>query len=150
MDYAPPASPEFDRRSFCGNGRPATRILIVDSDPASLGVIDDVLRTDGYFTATAFDATGAGIVADRLWPFELVVTAARLPDASGVEFVSDLRRRDPSLPALYLTTCADELFADPVPSAPGTDVLVKPFEHPELVEAVWALLYWRTQPWRTS
>jgi len=126
------------------------RILVVDSDPAALAAIEDVLRHDGYVTASAFDAAGALDAADRLGPFELLITEVHTTPVTGVELATALRAREPELQVLYVTTCGEALFTQDIPHTADNDVLEKPFSEDELMDAVSALLYWhrpsRSQP----
>ena len=118
----------------------ASRVLIVDADPAALAAIAQALQSEGHVTATAFDAPGAIAVAERMGPFELLITDVRMTPIDGVELADTLRQRDPELPVLYLTNTRDELFGRPLP-LPGDDELIeKPFSEEELVEAVRRML----------
>ncbi|HUK35798.1 MAG TPA: response regulator, partial [Vicinamibacterales bacterium] len=83
------------------------RVLVVDGDPAALAAIAQVLQGDGHSTATAFDAPGALAVAERLGPFDLLVTD--IQSTAGVELADTLRRRDRGLQVLYITGHRNEL-----------------------------------------
>jgi two-component system OmpR family response regulator len=122
------------------------RVLVVDSDPAALAAIEDVLRHDGYFTASAFDAAAALDIATRLGPFELLITELHTTPVNGVELASALRAREPELQVLYVTTCGDALFAQDIPHSADNDVLEKPFSEDELMDAVSTLLDWHRPP----
>jgi CheY-like chemotaxis protein len=116
------------------------RILVVDPDPASLAAMEHVLQTEGYVTAAAFDGLGAFAAAERLGEIDLLITEVQATQMSGAELADLLRRRNPRLPVLYLATCQDELFGEPVSLSGQDDVIEKPFSETELVEAVSALL----------
>ena len=130
-------------------GRPAraehvstrARVLIVDGDPASLAAIAQVLQSEGHATATAFDASGAVAVAERLGPFDLLILD--VVSTAGLDLVDALRRRDPVMQVLYVTDRRDLSFKPPVPLFGDDDVLEKPFSESDLVDAVSALLDWR-------
>lgn len=126
------------------------RVLIVAADPASLMTIEQTLRSEGYSTATAFDAAGATAAADRTGPFELLITDLRMTPVNGVELARALRAQEPELQVLYVTTCRDELFARDIPHTADDDVIEKPFSEEELLDAVAALLYWHRRPRRTT
>jgi len=68
------------------------RVLVVDADPATLAAVSGLLRHEGYFVATAFDADGALMAARRVGPFELLITAVRTVPLNGVELASALRK----------------------------------------------------------
>jgi len=124
------------------------RVLVVDANPHALAAIERTLRTEGYVIATAFDAAGAVIVADRLGPFELLITALQMAPVDGVELAHLLREQEPDLQVLYVTNCRDELFARSRPHASDDDVIEHPFSEDELVDAVSSLLYWHRRPRR--
>ena len=127
----------------------AAHVLIVDADPAALAAISQALQSEGHMTATAFDATGAIAVAERLGPFELLITDVQMTPIDGVELAATLRRHDPRLQVLYVTNTHDELFGRALPLSADDDVLEKPFSEGELVDAVASLLYWH-RPRRTT
>jgi len=118
------------------------RVLIVDADVAALAAMSQALQSEGHTTATAFDATGALATAERLAPFELLITDVHVTPIDGMTLAHTLRLRDPELHVLYTTTTHDEVFGRGLPLAEDDDVLEKPFSEGELVDAVTSLLYW--------
>ena len=144
------AAPQFGSHPLRTNHTAGTvaRVLIVDADPASLAAISQAIQAEGHMTATAFDAAGAVAVAERLGPFELLITDLHMTPTTGVELAETLRKRDPELQVLYLTNTRDELFGQTFSVADTGDVLEKPFSEGELVDAVASLLYW-PRPRRT-
>jgi CheY-like chemotaxis protein len=117
-------------------------VLIVDADPAALAAISQALQSEGHMTATAFDAAGAIAIAERLGPFELLITDLHMTPMDGVQLADTLRKRDSQLQVLYITNTHDELFGRAVPLSADDDVLEKPFSEGELVDAVASLIYW--------
>src|SRR2546421_460534 len=93
----------------------AARVLIVDADPATLAAVSQVMQHEGHLTATAFDAAGAVALSERLGPFELLITDLHMIPVGGVELAETLRRRDPNLQVLYVTSTVDELFSRTLP-----------------------------------
>ena len=136
------AAPQFGAHPARSNRVITTiaRVLIVDADPAALAAISQALQSEGHHTATAFDASGAVAVAERLGPFELLITDLRMTPIDGLELASTLRRRDPDLQVIYLTNAQDELFARTLPLTADDDVLEKPFSEEELMETVRRIL----------
>jgi len=133
--YAPQFGGRSPRTERSGT---VARVLVVDSDPATLAAISQALQNEGHATATAFDAPGAVAVAERLGPFDLLITD--VGEIDGGDLASTLRRLDRSLQVLYVTQSgsshAPALFDD-------DEVLERPFSESELVDAVSSLLYWR-------
>jgi CheY-like chemotaxis protein len=133
--YAPQFGARPSRSEHAGT---VARVLVVDSDPATLAAISQALQSEGHATATAFDASGAVAVAERLGPFDLLITDVET--TGGVELASALRRRDRSLQVLYVIEHRD---GRPLPLFDDDEVIEKPFGESELVDAVSSLLYWR-------
>jgi CheY-like chemotaxis protein len=133
--YAPQFAGRPSRTEHAGT---VARVLVVDSEPATLAAISQALQSEGHATATAFDAPGAVAVAERLGPFDLLITDVEA--TGGVELADTLRRREPSMQVLYVTSRRDgrvpALFDD-------DEVIERPFSESELVDAVSSLLYWR-------
>ena len=132
-------APQFGGRpSRTEHAGTVAHVLVVDSDPATLAAISQALQTEGHAIATAFDAPGAVAVAERLGPFDVLITDVEA--AGGVELADTLRRRDRALQVLYVTSRRDgrvpALFDD-------DEVIERPFSESELVDAVSSLLYWR-------
>ena len=138
------AAPQFGARPNRTNRSVSTtaRVLIVDADPAALAAISQALQSEGHSTATAFDGAGAMSVAERLSPFDLLITDVHMTPMNGVELASTLRKREPALQVLFLTNTHDELFQRALPLSEEDDVLEKPFSEGELMDAVASLLYW--------
>ncbi len=118
------------------------RVLVVDSDAEALVAIDRALRYEGYVPVTAFDAAGALNAADRLGPFDLLITELHSTPVNGVELAQALLAREPELQVLYVTSCREALFAHDIPHSKDDDVIERPFSEEELIDAVSALLYW--------
>jgi CheY-like chemotaxis protein len=133
--YAPRFSGRPSRTEHLGT---VARILLVDSDPAVLAAISQALQSEGHATATAFDAPGAVAVAERLGPFDLLITDVETME--GVELAGLLRRSDRSLQVLYV---ANHLDGRALPLFDDDEVIERPFSESELVDAVSSLLYSR-------
>ena len=144
------AAPQFGARPGRANRSVSTtaRVLIVDADPASLAAISQALQSEGHMTATSFDGPGAVAVAERLGPFDLLITDVNMMPMNGIELAETLRKRDSHLQVLYLTNTHDELFQQALLLGDEDDVLEKPFSESELMDAVTSLLYWH-HPRRT-
>jgi CheY-like chemotaxis protein len=85
----------------------AVNILIVDDDPAVLESAGRMLGRQGFVTATAFDGPGALQVHACLGPFEMLIAAVDIPEMDGPELAQQIRRRQPNLKVVYLTSPAN-------------------------------------------
>lgn len=115
--------------------RAATRILVVDDEPSTRGVVVEILRRAGY----QVDAAEDGLVAWatlRTGRFHLLITDHRMPQVTGVELIQGLRATGSELPCLLMSGTlpfdAPDLPAEMQPGA----MLQKPFRPRELVAKV--------------
>jgi CheY-like chemotaxis protein len=86
------------------NARP--RILIVDDEEAILETMTFTFE-DEYEVHTSTDARRALEQLDENAPFAAVLTDQRMPNMSGVEFLSEVFRRSPATVRMILTGFAD-------------------------------------------
>lgn len=122
----------------CPDGRPV-RVLVVDDEAMLAGMMSLALRYEGWEVSTAADGATAVAKAQRMRP-TAVVLDVMLPDMSGLEVLSKLRRLYPDLPVLMLT--ARDAVEDRIAglSAGADDYVVKPFSIEEVVLRLRSLL----------
>ncbi|MFA6317238.1 MAG: response regulator transcription factor [Elusimicrobiota bacterium] len=117
------------------------QILVVEDQPATLDLICDVLKEEGFEIQQAQSLAGARDSIKRAAP-ELLILDRGLPDGDGLDFVKELRAEPKwgELPVLILT--AKKAVEDRVLGLKGgaDDYLAKPFNTEELVARVEALL----------
>jgi two-component system alkaline phosphatase synthesis response regulator PhoP len=119
------------------------RILLVEDEPGLSLTLSDLLANEGYQVEAALDgATGLDLAANGA--FDLVVLDLMLPRRNGLDVCRELRRRGKDVAILMLT--AKSQLTDRVVGLKlgGDDYLTKPFEPPELLARIEALLR-RTQ-----
>jgi DNA-binding response OmpR family regulator len=119
---------------------PRTLILNVDDNEAHRYAITRILRSAGYTVAEAADGEEALSATAGLKP-ALVLLDVKLPDISGIEVCSEIKRRWPSVLVLQ-TSAAYTSGADRTRGLEsGADsYLTQPVEPSELVAAVRAML----------
>jgi CheY-like chemotaxis protein len=87
-------------------------ILFVDDDPAMREVMALILDEEGFALSTAADGLEALAQLRTLTP-DLIISDLHMPRMAGVEFLSVVRRRFPSIPVLAMSGAYDlcEIFA---------------------------------------
>ena len=112
----------------------AHRILLVDDEVAIRTVVARALRFEEYDVVEAANGLQAWkLVKENR--FDLVVTDSRMPRLSGYQLTALVRELHPTMPILRLSGSHN-----PGSNEIGTRTLFKPFEIPDLVEAVRSLL----------
>ena len=118
------------------------RVLVADDDPAVCALIESVLRKGPFEIVSRYDARSALAAVDRQDAFDMLICDVKLPDISGFDLVTRLRRdeRTQTLPILMIS---GHVFSgiDVHAKNAGADVfLQKPFTVAALRNAVDALL----------
>lgn len=83
-------------------GKP--KVLIVDDEQAILRAYSRVLVGHGYAVTTA----GSGELALEMLekdPVDVVVSDLTMPGMTGIDFLREVRKKDPDLPVILMTAC---------------------------------------------
>jgi len=115
------------------------RLLLVEDEAPLRLTLARRLEGDGYRVDQAADGED-GLFQAREYPVDLAIVDLGLPKLPGIEVVQRLREEGRKLPILILT--ARGSWQDRVAGleAGADDYLPKPFEYPELLARVKALL----------
>lgn len=116
-----------------------SRILLVEDDEFLRDGLFDLLTKENYTVDTAANRTEA---EEKLGKnkYELVILDVMLPDGSGVDICSELRKKSDNVPVMFLTACDDEIQVVRGLDTGGDDYVTKPFKLLELLSRVRALL----------
>ena len=114
------------------------RVLVVEDDPSIREMAALGLSRAGFRVTTAGDGR-EGLLRARHDPFDVVVLDVMLPSLDGFEVCRELRR-DSLVPVLMLTARTDTVDVVTGLELGADDYVTKPFEVPELVARVRAVL----------
>lgn len=117
----------------------APTLLIVEDDRALNAMLVELFTDEGYRVDAALDGQ-QGLHQGLTRHYDAIIVDRGLPVAEGLEIVEVLRSRGVATPILVLTARA--AVADRVEGldAGAQDYLVKPFEIPELLARIRALI----------
>jgi len=116
-----------------------SRILLVEDEPGLVLTITDLLVAEGYQVESATDGP-SGLQRALKERFDLIVLDVMLPGKNGMEVCRELRQQGSDVAILMLT--AKSQLTDCVVGLKlgADDYMVKPFEPPELIARIEALL----------
>lgn len=119
----------------------ATKVLIVEDEPAIQDLLSLNLRHAGFRPLMAADVASARTQLDQALP-DLMLLDWMLPDLSGIEFARKLRAdpRTRELPIIMLTARSTESDKLGGFDAGADDYITKPFSPRELIARIRALL----------
>lgn len=114
------------------------RILVIEDEPDLLAGVAKALREEGYAVDTAEDGE-EGLYKAQSWGYDAILLDVMLPRLDGWELLGRLRKTKKT-PVLMLT--ARDTLRDKVRGLDGgaDDYLTKPFDLPELIARVRALI----------
>ena len=111
------------------------RALVVDDDPHSREVLQEILERNQYEVVTA-DGGEAAIAAARESPFDILLTDLRMPNQDGIEVLEAVRDINPDIVGIVLTGFGTIETAVRAVKAGAFEYLTKPFKVDEVVLTV--------------
>lgn len=114
----------------------ALRILVVDDEPDTLGLIKLTLQTAGYQVQTTTGGRKA-LQLVREEPFDVVILDIMMPDISGFDVMRELNNDPtPPPPVIFLTARSGEEDQEIGLSLGVTHYLLKPITRGSLLDAI--------------
>ena len=118
----------------------APKILIVDDDPSILEVLDARLTASNFKVLKARNAAGAEKILKEQQGIDLLVSDIKMPDKSGMELYSGIRKTLPDLPVIFLTAYGTIPDAVEAIKQGAADYISKPFDGRELIRKINAVM----------
>lgn len=117
------------------------RILLVDDEPTNITLLESLLESEGYDTASATSGMEALTMAKTSIP-DLIVLDIMMPEMNGFEVCQKLRE-DPNLqtvPIIFLTALDDDHSKLRGLEVMGDDFVTKPFKSSLLLRKIASVL----------
>ena len=114
-----------------GGARGTKRVLIVDDDASIVAVLQDALglfRHEHDYTVEIARDGAEGLAALQRGPFDLVLLDMYMPRMTGLELLTEMRRRGLQTPVLMLTGNEDNRSAADALAAGIFAYVPKPFD----------------------
>ena len=118
-----------------------TRILIVDDEADTVGLLELTLQPAGYLTESSFNGFQA-IEKIKNEQFDLVLLDIMMPELSGFDVIRTLNEEAvPLPPVVFLTARGRTVDIETGNSLGAAGYLVKPATRGQLLDAISAALY---------
>ena len=114
-------------------------ILLVEDEPGLVLTLTDRLESEGY-RVTSEEKGDTGMQRALGESFDLMILDVMLPNKSGLDICQEVRKRDIQTPVIMLTAKGQVVDKVVGLKLGADDYLTKPFEMPELMARVEALL----------
>ena len=122
------------------------RILVIDDDADMRSLLDEMLRDGGHEVALAGDGR-EGVAKYRANRADLVITDLFMPNQEGLETIVELRH---DFPNVLIIAMSGKTFARAMLTIAtrlgAVEVLMKPFQPAELLDAVTRALKLESRP----
>ena len=120
---------------------PRTSILLVDDDSPVLAAMKEMLEEIGLpVTACRSGRDAVAAYRERTDDYALVIVDMVMPDLSGSETMTALKRIRADAPVLMMSASASEAEVQTTLRQGALGFLAKPFSHPELAEKIQSIL----------
>ena len=110
-------------------------VLIVDDEPGILQFLKKGLSSHFGLIETAEDAHTAEALRQRCH-FDLIISDIRLPNLSGVDWVSDIRDHGGTTSVIFITAHANMEMAIAALQAGASDFILKPFRMQQILASI--------------
>jgi DNA-binding NtrC family response regulator len=109
------------------------QVLIIEDDRTVADALKIIMEDDGFEAVVAMNAH-QGIEQARLLRFDLTITDVQLPDMSGLDVLTILRKEDPIGPVIIITAHNTTEVITEAMARGAFHVLPKPFLPEEILD----------------
>jgi len=110
-------------------------ISVVDDDESVRESLPDLLREFG-FEAQAFSSAEEFLASDVVADTNCLLLDVAMPGMTGPDLQSELKRREQSIPIVFITGQRDSTVRPRLIAQGAVDCLFKPFEPTDLLQAL--------------
>jgi FixJ family two-component response regulator len=110
-------------------------VSVVDDDESVRESLPDLLKELG-FAAEAFSSAEEFLASDSARRAHCLILDVSMPERSGPELQSELKRRGITLPIVFITAHADDSIRPSLLQEGAVECLFKPFSEEELIAAL--------------
>ncbi len=114
----------------------AGRVLVVDDDPNTVGLLQEFLRAKGYEVLTAGDGVEALWKVKKERP-HVILLDINMPEMDGLEVLRRLREIDREVGVIMITVVDEQEIAREAMALGAFDYIVKPLDLDYLERSLW-------------
>lgn len=117
-------------------------ILVVDDESNMRNVLKILFEANGYATLSAADGQEGLDVFDKNPSIDLVISDLKMPEMDGIEFLAEIKLRNPSIPFILVSAFGTIERAVSAMKLGATDFITKPFNKELIlhtVDRVWQM-----------
>lgn len=108
------------------------RVLIIDDEADIRESLETLLSLEGYSVDTAANAAEGERALSRT-TYDLALLDMMMPDKSGIDFLTDFRKRDTSTPIIFITAYGSVEVAVQALKSGANDYFSKPWDNEKLL-----------------
>jgi CheY-like chemotaxis protein len=113
-----------------------TKVLVVDDDSESRGLLCEVLESNGYFVASVGDASAAREILEKDGNFRIVIADLRMPKENGLDLIRSLREKNHRHEFILMSSFISSAERKSAERLGVRALLDKPFRLSELLQSV--------------
>lgn len=110
-------------------------VTLIDDEEAVLESVPDLVKEFG-FLVNAFASAEAFLASDTVGRTDCLILDVRMPGMAGIRLFQELKRRNASIPVVFITATRDDALRARLIDQGAADCLFKPFSDSALLAAI--------------